>query len=131
MFFFFYLLHGFLHVLHGVGGDQGVQGLVFSWQHLTVLPADLALLDGTFSPNHDFGAAFLLDVLQSVAAGNDRGGGGGEHRLSKHNVAVEVKPAYRGPMSRPTKLISGYSSWGIMTLSLTLVAGGLKDTKSQ
>ena len=32
---------------------------------------------------------------------------------------------YRGPINSPTKLISGYSSWGIMTLSLTLVAGGL------
>lgn len=31
-------------------------------------------------------------------------------------------------MSNPTKLISGYSSCGIITLSLTLVAGGLWGT---
>ena len=30
-----------------------------------------------------------------------------------------------GPISKPTKLISGYSSWGIMTLSLTRTTGGL------
>ena len=34
-----------------------------------------------------------------------------------------------GPMSSPTKLISGYSSCGIITLSLTRVAGGLGGTK--
>lgn len=39
-----------------------------------------------------------------------------------------LNPIYRGPISRPTKLISGYSSWGIITLSLTLVAGGLQET---
>lgn len=40
-------------------------------------------------------------------------------------------PIYRGPMSRPTKLISGYSSWGIITLSLTLVAGGLQERNTR
>lgn len=68
------LLHGFLHVFHGVGGDQGVQRFIFPWQHLAVFPADLPFLYGTFPPDHDFGAAFLFDVLQSVAAGNNREG---------------------------------------------------------
>lgn len=35
--------------------------------------------------------------------------------------------AYLGPMRSPTKLISGYSSCGIITLSLTRVAGGLGE----
>ena len=38
-------------------------------------------------------------------------------------------PPHLGPMSSPTKLISGYSSCGIITLSLTRVAGGLGGTK--
>lgn len=128
------LLHGFLHVFHGVGRDQGVQRLVFSWQHLAVFPADLPLLDGTFPPDHDFGAAFLFDVLQSVAAGNNREGKVNmvvwtRRWVQKWSLAVRTNPAHRGPISRPTKLISGYSSWGIITLSLTLVAGGLKNRK--
>lgn len=32
----------------------------------------------------------------------------------------------RGPISSPTKLMSGCSSWGIITLSLTRITGGLK-----
>lgn len=68
------LLHRFLHVFHGVGGDQGVQRLVLPRQHLAVFPAHLPLLHGAFPPDHDFGAAFLFDVLQSVAAGNNREG---------------------------------------------------------
>lgn len=67
-----HLLHSLLHVFHGVGGDQRVQRLVLSRQHLAVLPAHLSLLDGTFPPDHNFGAAFLFDVLQGVAAGSSR-----------------------------------------------------------
>lgn len=37
--------------------------------------------------------------------------------------------SYLGPMRSPTKFISGYSSCGIITLSLTLVAGGLGKIK--
>lgn len=48
--------------------------------------------------------------------------------LETCNMTVLLNPIYRGPISRPTKLISGYSSWGIITLSLTLVAGGLQKT---
>ena len=31
-----------------------------------------------------------------------------------------------GPINKPTKFISGYSSWGIITLSLTRTTGGLE-----
>ena len=62
-----HLLHGLLDVLHGVGGDQGVQGLVLAGQHLAVLAAHLALLHGALAADHDLGAALLLDVLQGVA----------------------------------------------------------------
>lgn len=37
--------------------------------------------------------------------------------------------SYLGPMRSPTKFISGYSSCGIITLSLTRVAGGLGKIK--
>lgn len=46
-------------------------------------------------------------------------------RNSSHRLEV----THLGPMSSPTKLISGYSSCGIITLSLTRVAGGLRKKK--
>lgn len=45
--------------------------------------------------------------------------------LAQHSFSIFFRVLPRGPISRPTKLISGYSSCGIITLSLTLVAGGL------
>lgn len=61
-----YLLHRFLDVLHGVGGDQSVEGLVLPRQHLPVLAPHFPLLHRPFAPDHDFGVALLLDVLQRV-----------------------------------------------------------------
>lgn len=40
------------------------------------------------------------------------------------NLHFNVFP--RGPIRRPTKLMSGCSSWGIITLSCTRIIGGLK-----
>lgn len=43
------------------------------------------------------------------------------------SIAFRVLP--RGPISKPTKFISGCCSCGIRTLSLTRVTGGLRKTK--
>lgn len=138
------LLHSFLHVFHCVGGDQGMQRLIFPWQHLSILSANLPLLHRTFTPNHDLGAAFLLDVLQCITTVKSKGETlRTPHSIShfklltylwkyaKHATQLIFNPIYRGPISRPTKLISGYSSWGIITLSLTLVAGGLQEANTR
>lgn len=61
-----YLLHSFLDILHGVGGDQGMQRLIFPWEHLSILPADLPLLHRTFSTDHDLSTALLFNVLQCI-----------------------------------------------------------------
>lgn len=45
------------------------------------------------------------------------------------DTGVPGGPSHLGPMRSPTKLISGYSSCGIITLSLTRVAGGLRRTR--
>lgn len=67
-----HLFDGLLDVLHGVGGDQGVEGLILARQHLAVLAAHLALLHGALAADHDLGAALLLDVLQGVATGEGK-----------------------------------------------------------
>lgn len=67
-----HLFHSLLHVFHGVGGDEGVQRLVFSRQHLAVFPAHLAFLHRTLAPDHDLGTALLLNVLQRVATGGQK-----------------------------------------------------------
>ena len=46
--------------------------------------------------------------------------------LASFSRVLRVFPL--GPIRRPTKLISGCSSWGIITLSFTLVIGGLKQS---
>lgn len=135
-----HLLHSFLHIVHCVGSDQGMQRLIFPGQHLTIFSPYLPLLHRTFPSDHDLGTTFLLDVLQSITAGQTRWGKGEYVTLKmyclfkciqQHAPQTMSHPIYRGPMSRPTKLISGYSSWGIITLSLTLVAGGLQETKAR
>jgi len=51
-----------------------VQRLVLPRQHLSVLSADLPLLHRTFTPDHDLGAALLLDVLQRITTGETERG---------------------------------------------------------
>jgi len=46
--------------------DISMQGLVFSWQRLPVLPSNLALFDAAFAPDDDLRSSVLLHVLQSV-----------------------------------------------------------------
>lgn len=77
-----------------------MQRLVFSWQHLAVFPADLPFLDGTFPPDHDFGAAFLFDVLQSVAAGNNREGKS-EHGGLNASLGTKVKSSSTSKSGSP------------------------------
>lgn len=130
------LLYGFFHVLHGVGSYEGMQRLVLSWQHLSIFPADFALFHRTFTSDHDLGTALFLDVLQCVTTEREAEGQGEKPDSlqdmknwvkMEHDAYIQVS-IYRGPISSPTKLISGYSSCGIITLSLTLVAGGLQET---
>lgn len=61
-----HLLHSLFDIFHCVGSNQGMQRLIFPWQHLSILSAHLALLHRTFTPDHDLGTAFLLNVLQSI-----------------------------------------------------------------
>lgn len=67
-----HLFHSLLHIFHGVGGDEGMQRLVLSWQHLAVFPAHLAFLHRTLAPDHDLGTTFLLNVLKRVATGGKK-----------------------------------------------------------
>ena len=48
--------------------------------------------------------------------------------LTSFSNVLSVFPL--GPISKPTKLMSGCSSWGIITLSFTLVTGGLQTNKT-
>lgn len=222
-----YLLHGLLHVLHGVGRDQGVEGLVLPGQHLAIFPPHFPLLHRPLPSDHDLGVTLFLNVLQRVSPGgrerrppvSSAGGGrsfgmggtlsaegasqgrsdpcrepprphrplgampaflrrwvrigsvgrdpisGGSRRRRNDTLPPSLRPlknqmgprspakssgpaarkerladcapcprplSYLGPIRSPTKLISGYSSWGIITLSLTRVAGGLgRDRQNQ
>lgn len=49
-----------------------MQRLIFPWQHLSVLSAYLPLLHRTFTPDHDLGAALLLNVLQCITTWPDQ-----------------------------------------------------------
>lgn len=66
------LLHGLLDVFHCVGGDKSMQRLVFTRQHLSILPAHLPLLHRTFAPDHDLGTTLLLNVLQCIATNKSK-----------------------------------------------------------
>lgn len=78
---------------------------------------------------HSFSMFFRVLPLETIRRGKVNTVVWTRRWVQKWSLAVQANPAHRGPISRPTKLISGYSSWGIITLSLTLVAGGLKNRK--
>ncbi len=55
-----------------------------------------------------------------------RGGDGVSVTLAPVSFSIILSVFPRGPMSSPTKLISGWRSCGIITLSETFTAVGLK-----
>ncbi len=128
------LLNSFLDILHGVSSDQCMKRFIFPWKHLSIFTPYLSLLYWAFTTNHDLSTALLLNVFQSVSTGGKKQNNRPMRSYFDVETQIEqiiinwelVHATHRGPIRSPTKLISGYSSWGIITLSLTRVAGGLR-----
>ena len=49
------------------------------------------------------------------------------HTLAPVSFSNALRVLPLGPMMRPMKLMSGWLSWGIITLSDTLIVGALKQ----
>ena len=110
-----------------------MQGFIFTWQWRSILTENFALLYGSFTTNHDLAVAlkeqnrflstysflscidlnhhrFLLRPEQSKLRIL------GRNKLTSFSIFFSVFPL--GPIRSPTKLIAGFTSLGIGTLSL-------------
>ena len=105
----------------------------FSWPNIY-----LALLNAALPSNDDLGARLFLHVLQCVPS---RTWYHSFYQPSLNQIRIiddvlvldsnefrKISNQKVLPMSRPTKLISGCSSWGIITLSDTFTVGALHRT---
>lgn len=62
-----HLFYCFLHILHGIGSNQGMKWLIFSRQHLAIFAPNFPFFHGSLPPDHDLGITLLLYVLQGIS----------------------------------------------------------------
>jgi hypothetical protein len=96
-----YPFHGSFDGFWTLASNVSVKWFVFTGERVTIDPTDLAFLDGAFAPNDNL--RITLKNLDETSIGQNRKPL--EPSLTSFSKDFSVFP--RGPMSNPTKLISG------------------------